>query len=89
MTYQDFSSEKHRLDNMDNMRFVRAYARVRHHLLEHGDRPDLQAFLTGYMEELERQISIEMGFNQEMLVNRLVNIGDGWCQHQDAEDEAE
>jgi len=85
----DFSSPNHRLDNLSNLRFVRAYARVRHHVYNDGNADLTEAFLKGYMSSLEANLATDLGLSLTTLVGRLVDLGAELCNDKDAKDEAE
>jgi hypothetical protein len=85
----DYSGPEHRLDNLQNMRFVRAYARVRHQVYKRADEDFLGAFLRGYMESLEHNIAEEMQLPETTLVGRLVDLGRDLCEFNDGQDQAE
>lgn len=89
MTQQDLSSPDHRLDNLTNMRFVRAYARIRHHVFNPVDDDGTAAFLRGYIGSMDESLAKELGLPETMLVGRLVDLGRDLCTDKDAKDEAE
>lgn len=80
MTQEDLSSTAHRLDNLTNMRFVRAYALVRAFIFD----PEL-AMLPSHEHKalftaLEREIADAMGLPTTSLVGRLVDLGEALRQ---------
>jgi hypothetical protein len=84
VTQQDLSSDTHRLDNLVNMRFVRAYALVRAFIFD----PEL-AMLPAHEHKalftaLEREISDAMGLPTTSLVGRLVDLGEALRQEPNA-----
>ena len=89
MTQQDFSSPDHRLDNLINMRFVRAYARLRHHVHNDGLDDDTAHWMRGYMGTLEENMAEEMCLPLTSLVGRLVDLGRDLCTTKGAKDRAE
>lgn len=89
MTQQDLSSPDHRLDNLTNMRFVRAYARVRHHVFNPPEDDLTAAFLRGYLGSLEQELAKELGLPETMLVGRLVDLGRDLCDPKDGNGLAE
>jgi hypothetical protein len=74
---------------MSNMRFVRLYAAVRHHVFTDDCDGDGTAFLKRYMASLERHVATELGLPQTMLVGRLVDLGRDLCEFKSGQDEAE
>ena len=89
MTQQDFSAPDHRIDNLVNMRFVRAYARVRHHVMHPVDDDCTAAFLRGYIESLDKSLADELCLPATTLVGRLVDLGRDLCTDNSAKDGAE
>ncbi len=89
MTQQDFSAPEHRMDNLSNMRFVKAYAKIRHHVFNPVEDDCTAAFLRGYIGSLDQHLAEDLGLPETTLVGRLVDIGRELCTNQDAKDEAE
>jgi len=89
MTYQDFSSTDHRLDNLINMRFVRAYAKIRHHVMNPRGEGYSTPFLVGYIGEMDKQLADELQLPATTLVGRLVDLGRELCTEQDRQGRAE
>jgi len=89
VTQQDYSSPEHRLDNLVNMRFVRAYARVRHHILNPLEDDQTSPYLQGYVMELDKHLADELQLPATTLVGRLVDLGRDLCANKGAKDEAE
>lgn len=88
MTQQDLSSPHHRIDNLINMRFVRAYAKIRHHVFTDDRKDETTDFLRGYLGELERQFAFELQLPETTLVGRLVDLGRDLCEWKSGQDEA-
>jgi hypothetical protein len=84
----DFSSPDHRIGNMTNMRFVRAWARVRHHVMANEIPEPSLPWLQGYMTALETEIAGELGLPTTTLVGRLVDLGRELVGLTDGQDEA-
>ena len=86
MSYPDFSDPIHRINNLTNMKFVRAYALIRHHLsgpeMADTDIP----YLRELCAELERRIAGELQLPLTTLVGTLVDIGNEEYQAKDAKD---
>jgi hypothetical protein len=89
VTQQDLSSPQHRLDNLTNMRFVRAYAQIRHHVFTDDRQDETTDFLRGYIGEMDRQIAHELQLPETTLVGRLVDLGRDLCEWKSATDGAE
>ena len=89
MSQQDYSSPNHRLDNLTNMRFVRAYARIRHHVFNPIDDDLSNAFLRGYIASMDQDLAQELELPETLLVGRLGDLGRELCENNDAKDEAE
>lgn len=88
MTQQDLSSPSHRIDNLVNMRFVQAYARVRHHLFNDDRDDDTTAFMRGYLGSMETELARDLDLPETTLVGRLVDLGRDLCDDKSAKDEA-
>jgi hypothetical protein len=89
VSQQDYSSPQHRLDNLSNMRFVRAYAQVRHHVFHPVDEDCTAAFLRGYIGALDQSLAAQLEIPETLLVGRLVDLGIELCTNNGAKDEAE
>lgn len=74
---------------MSNMRFVKAYARIRHHVFTDECGGDDTAFLKGYMSGLERDLAAELQLPETLLVGRLVDLGRDLCDYKSGQDGAE
>jgi hypothetical protein len=71
------------------MRFVKAYARIRHHVFTDECGDDGTAFLKGYMSALETELAKELQLPETMLVGRLVDLGRDLCDYKSGQDQAE
>ncbi len=89
MTQQDFSDPNHRIDNLSTMRFVRAYATVRYHVLFDEIEDHTTSFLKGYITETDRQLAVELQLPEMTLFGRLTDLGRDLTRTTDAKDEAE
>jgi hypothetical protein len=74
---------------MTNMRFVRLYAAIRHHVFTDDRDDETTNFLRGYMATLERHVATELGLPETMLLGRLVDLGRDLCDFKIAKDGAE
>jgi hypothetical protein len=84
MTQQDFSSPQHRIDNLTNMRFVRAYALLRHFIHD----PELSQLPVHELKHLCSKLDAEnadaLGLPMTSLVGRLVDLGAATANYKDA-----
>ena len=80
--------DDHRIDNLINMRFVRAWARIRHHVFTGDIEEPCLPWLQGYITEMERQIANELDLPQTTLTGRIVDLGRELCASTDGQDQA-
>jgi hypothetical protein len=84
----DFSDPVHRIGNLTNMRFVQAWARIRHHVFAGEMEEPILPWIRGYMMEMERQIAEELDLPTTTLVGRLVDLGNELTESKDGQDQA-
>lgn len=87
MTQQDLSSPAHRLDNLVNMRFVRAYAVLRYHIFDAGSDALTASDLRILCGLMEHNVAVDMDFPETALVGRLVDLGRDLVESTDGQDQ--